>query len=147
VLIREAARADIPAMMAIASHAATAAQWPREQYEQLFVPHAVERVALVLEEGALLAFLIARGSGEEWELENIAVSGPARRRGLGSRLLGEFIDRIRGQGARSVFLEVRESNHAARTLYEKWAFTEAGRRQNYYRDPAEDAVVYRLLFS
>ena len=134
-------------MMAIASPAVTAAQWPREQYEQLFLPGAVQRLALVLEEGAPLAFLVARGSSDEWELENLAVSGPARRRGLASRLLGEFIDRIRRQGARSVFLEVRESNHAARSLYQKWGLTESGRRKNYYRDPAEDAVVYRSRLS
>ena len=82
----------------------------------------------------------------EWEIENIAVAGPARRRGLGTRLLGELLDLARGRGADAVFLEVRESNHAARALYEKWAFLESGRRRGYYKDPEEDAILYRLGF-
>jgi ribosomal-protein-alanine N-acetyltransferase len=99
----------------------------------------------VIEETAdLQGFLVARSLGKEWEIENIAVAGPARRRGLGTRLLGEFLDQVRAQGAEAVFLEVRESNHAARSLYEKWAFVESGRRTRYYRDPEEDAVIYRL---
>ncbi|MGB7583492.1 MAG: GNAT family N-acetyltransferase, partial [Terriglobales bacterium] len=81
------------------------------------------------------------------ELENIAIAGPARRRGLGSRLLGEFLNAARSLGATTVFLEVRESNSAARRLYEKWAFSESGRRANYYRDPKESAVTYRLDLS
>ena len=70
----------------------------------------------------MLGFIAGRAVGEEWEIENIAVAGPARRRGLGTRLLGEFLDLARDRGAEAVFLEVRESNLAARRLYEKWAF-------------------------
>jgi ribosomal-protein-alanine N-acetyltransferase len=84
--------------------------------------------------------------GREWEIENIAVAGPARRRGLGTRLLGELLDQARDRGADAVFLEVRESNRAARALYEKWAFLESGRRRGYYKDQEEDAIVYRLCF-
>jgi ribosomal-protein-alanine N-acetyltransferase len=51
------------------------------------------------------------------------------------------------QGAESVFLEVRESNRAARFLYEKWSFVESGRRKQYYQGPQEDAIVYRREFS
>ena len=78
---------------------------------------------------------------------NIAVAGPARRRGLGTRLLGEFLDLARARGADAVFLEVRESNRAARALYEKWAFLECGRRRRYYQDPDEDAILYRIGFT
>jgi ribosomal-protein-alanine N-acetyltransferase len=42
-----------------------------------------------------------------------------------------------------VFLEVRESNAAARCFYEKAGFVQTGRRKSYYTDPAEDAVLYR----
>jgi ribosomal-protein-alanine N-acetyltransferase len=59
-------------------------------------------------------------------------------------LLGEFLELARAEGAETVFLEVRASNQAARFLYEKWAFLEAGRRKAYYRNPVEDAVVCRL---
>jgi len=141
--IRLATPADIPTMMTLERRAATAAHWSAEQYEAVFSGES--RVALVLEEEAgVLGFVAGRAVGEEWEIENIAVAGPARRRGLGSRLLGEFLDLARGRGAEEVFLEVRESNFAARQLYEKWAFVETGRRKDYYREPEEDAIVYRL---
>jgi ribosomal-protein-alanine acetyltransferase len=148
VIIRSATAADIPAMMALEKHAATAAHWSREQYEAVLASVGHSRVVRVIEEASSIqGFLVGRCLGAEWEIENVAIAGPARRRGLGTRLVGEFLDRARSAGARSVFLEVRESNQAARSLYEKWAFVESGRRKNYYRDPQEDAVLYALDFS
>jgi ribosomal-protein-alanine N-acetyltransferase len=84
----------------------------------------------------------------EWELENIVVSPTARRRGLGKRLLDRLFAFARqtspgeAQGT-SVFLEVRQSNAAARTLYERVGFQQIGRRKSYYKDPSEDAILYR----
>ena len=144
--IRPAIAADIPAMMALERHAVTAAHWREDDYQRIFGPHA-ERVALILEEKGVEGFLVARRVGPQWEIENIAVAGRARRRGLGARLLGELLVRARAAGAREVFLEVRESNRAARALYERWAFVESGRRKSYYHDPVEDAVLYRFTFS
>ena len=143
--IRPATLADISSMLQLEKHAVTAAHWSRQQYEAVFSANTPRRFVLVLEEGSTVrAFVIGREAVCEWEIENIAVAGPARHRGLGTRLLGEFLDKIKADGAELVFLEVRESNHAARALYEKWAFLESGRRKRYYQNPAEDAVVYRL---
>ena len=143
--IRPATAADVPAMMALERQAATAAHWSAADYARLFAPGA-ERVALVLEEEVVEGFVVARGVETEWEIENIAVAGPAQRRGLGTHLLVELLDRLRRAGARNVYLEVRESNRAARALYEKWAFVESGRRKCYYHQPDEDAVLYRFTF-
>ena len=146
--IRPATSADLSAMMALETHAATAAHWPVEQYETLFRASSADRVALLIEEEShVQGFVIARVVGEEWEIENMAIAGPARRRGLGTRLFGELLDRARARGAKAVFLEVRESNRAARALYEKWAFLESGSRKRYYKDPEEDAILYRLGFA
>ena len=142
-------------MMALEKHAATAAHWPAKHYESLFKPSGAGRVALVIEEQEkapqaeyrMQGFVVARAVGTEWEIENIAIAGQARRRGLGTRLLGEFLDLVKARGAQSVFLEVRESNRPARALYEKWSFTEGGRRKKYYKDPEEDAIVYRLALA
>jgi ribosomal-protein-alanine acetyltransferase len=145
MLIRRATQADIPAMMALERRAATAAHWSAEQYRTAFSSEAPSRVVLIIEdETGVRGFIVGRVLDKEWEIENIAVAGPARRRGLGTRLLGEFLDLARSGGAQSVFLEVRESNLAARRLYEKWAFVERGRRKLYYREPEEDAIVFRL---
>jgi ribosomal-protein-alanine N-acetyltransferase len=132
-------------MMALERHAATASHWSAEQYRTAFSSDVAYRVVLVIEnETGVQGFIVGKALDEEWEIENIAIAGLARRRGLGTRLLGEFLDLARGREARAVFLEVRESNLPARRLYEKWAFLESGRRKLYYREPDEDAIVLRL---
>jgi ribosomal-protein-alanine N-acetyltransferase len=148
-VVRPATVADIPAMMALAGHAVTAAHWSLGQYETIFSGEdtALARRALVVSEAAgVLGFLVARVVDREWEIENFAVAGAAQRRGLGAQLLGEFLDLARAEGASAVFLEVRESNQAARALYERWAFAVSGKRARYYREPEEDALIYRLVF-
>lgn len=148
MLVRPATPADIPAMMQLVNHSATAAHWSREQYDHVFGEQSPRRVALVIEEAATLrGFLVAHVVAGEWEIENVAIAGAARRRGLGTRLLGEFLRLASAEGASAVFLEVRESNRAARLLYEKWSFVESGRRPGYYAQPQEDAMVYRLSFT
>jgi ribosomal-protein-alanine acetyltransferase len=146
--IRRGTTADIPGLMTLEKRAATAAHWSAQQYEAAVSSEAPSRVILIVEEEAdVLGFIVGRALGEEWEIENIAVAGSARRRGLGTRLLGEFLDLARERGADTVFLEVRESNLAARRLYEKLAFVESGRRKLYYREPEEDAIVYQIGFA
>ena len=146
VHVRSAEPRDLARLKQIAAHAATAAQWSAVEYENLFAStRAQGRTALVVEHNrAVEGFIIARQIDDEWEIENIAIHGPARRLGLGTRLLGAFLDLVREHGGKQVFLEVRESNHAARGLYEKWAFVESGRRKMYYHDPPEDAVILRF---
>lgn len=148
VRVRAAEAGDVARLMEIAAHSATAALWTKAEYEKVFAaqqPRA--RVALVVEENSMVAgFLVSSHLDDEWEIENIAVSGGARRRGLGSRMLGEFMDLVRARGGKEIFLEVRESNRAARALYEKWAFNEVARRTAYYDNPAEDALVFSFSF-
>jgi len=149
IRVRAACSEDVPRMIEIAGHSATAAHWNHEAYTSLFTPGALPGlVTLVIQEnGAMAGFLVGREvTHDEWEIENLAVAGAARRRGLGSRLLNEFLNLARSRGGKDIFLEVRASNHAARTLYQKWAFVEAGIRKSYYQDPLEDALILRLSF-
>ena len=146
--LRPATLDDVPTLMTLEKHHVTAAHWSAEQYQAVFSPSQISRIALVIEdEDAIQGFLMARGVGSEWELENIAIADPARRRGRGTRLLGEFLNTAQSRGATAVFLEVRESNSAARCLYEKLAFRESGRRANYYHHPEEAAIIYHVDFS
>ncbi len=92
----------------------------------------------------ILGFLVARHLAPEWELENLVVAPAARRQGLGQRLVHALLAMAAETNSQSVFLEVRESNAAARSLYEKTNFAQTGRRKAYYKDPAEDALLYRF---
>ena len=154
MIVRDAVAGDLEQIVDIARHSDTAAQWKPEEYEKLLAKNkddkdaAQQAVMLVVEEQSQLqGFIVARAVLDEWEIENIAVRETARRKGLASRLLGEFLQRAQTQGAQHIFLEVRESNRAARALYAKWAFVEAGRRPAYYRDPPEDALILKISFS
>ena len=67
----------------------------------------------------------------------------ARRQGIAEALIGELICRLSVNGVTSLSLEVRASNAAARSLYEKLGFRQAGLRPNYYFHPKEDACILR----
>ena len=152
MLVRRANAADIPAMMALEHDSLAAAHWSRQQYEDLFIATSSdrrsERVAWVAEEESraseVLAFLVGHRIDAEWELENIVVAGTVRRRGVGARLLSEFIIHARAERGSGIFLEVRESNQSARALYRKAGFEETGLRKSYYSNPPENAIVCGL---
>ena len=91
-------------------------------------------------------FAVANRNGLECEIENVVVNPEQQRRGLGKTLLKELLNRLRRNACEAVFLEVRESNRAARGLYTKCGFQEVGRRVKYYAQPQEDAVLYRFCF-
>jgi ribosomal-protein-alanine N-acetyltransferase len=94
------------------------------------------------EEGVVLGFLASRqiAPGER-EILFIAVDPAYRRRGIAKRLLQNELDDRHGEW----FLEVRESNLAAIRLYETLGFQVAGRREEYYSDPPESAIVMRFF--
>ncbi|WP_347311134.1 ribosomal protein S18-alanine N-acetyltransferase [Defluviimonas sp. SAOS-178_SWC] len=92
-------------------------------------------------------FLIGRVIAGEAELLTLAVRPAGRRRGTGALLVGAFLDASRVQKAERAFLEVAADNAAARALYRRAGFSEAGRRRAYYRTPdgvAVDAIVMSL---
>lgn len=99
---------------------------------------------LVAEEAAGVAgYVIAHHAADEGEILNLGVAPRCRRRGIGRALVQAMLARLATRGVRTVFLEVRESNLAARALYQSLGFTAVGQRANYYRRPAESAVVLR----
>jgi ribosomal-protein-alanine N-acetyltransferase len=89
-------------------------------------------------------YFLARVVDGEAEILNLAVDPPLRRRGIGYALLKAGLTEFVVRGAREAFLEVRESNLAAQTMYTTSGFRVAGARQRYYRQPVENALVYRL---
>jgi ribosomal-protein-alanine N-acetyltransferase len=146
--IHRATPDDLPAIAALERRTNAAAHWSEQQYQSILDGADPIRVILVGDrQGELNSFLVARVLGAEWELENIAVSAALQRQGVGTALLQAMMTEARSAAASSVLLEVRESNLPARRLYAKVGFAEEGRRKAYYRDPVEDAILYRLMVS
>jgi ribosomal-protein-alanine acetyltransferase len=159
--IRRAAVIDIPRVIDLERRCPSAAHWMEAQYQKFFQQQSggSERLILVAEipwttqsvakdaAAELAGFLVAVHVASEWELENIAVSPTTRRRGIGRQLLAALLDEATRTSNEAVFLEVRESNTAARALYKKAGFTQIGRRKDYYPDTSlgtqEDAILYR----
>jgi ribosomal-protein-alanine N-acetyltransferase len=77
----------------------------------------------------------------EMHINNLAIRPELRGCGLGLFLLQASLDAAAELGASSATLEVRRSNVAARRLYARAGFYEAGVRRNYYTKPVEDALV------
>ena len=142
--IRYATAADVAEIRRMEEQASTAAHWNGAQYDVLFASDAPQRIALVAQDGLqLMGFLIARFLAGEWEIENIVVDEQHQKRGIGTTLVRRLLSEAQVAGATSAILEVRESNAAARRLYEKTGFTSEGRRNSYYRNPVENAILYR----
>jgi ribosomal-protein-alanine N-acetyltransferase len=93
--------------------------------------------------GRVAGYVVAWFVMEEGELANLAVAPSERRKGLGRVMLDAMLADAARRGARQIYLEVRESNQAARALYEARKFEEVGRRKRYYRKPEEDALILR----
>jgi ribosomal-protein-alanine N-acetyltransferase len=139
-------------MISLERQTPTSAHWSWQQHEGTFItrgtPQASERFAWVAEDESetfeVFAFLVARRMDVEWELENIVVAGNSRRRGIGMLLLGALVAHVRAARGSEIFLEVRESNQSARSLYRNAGFKETGIRKGYYSEPPEHAILYRL---
>ena len=83
----------------------------------------------------------------EIQLLNVAVHPEQRNKGIGHHLLKKMIQMGIARDIRNIWLEVRPSNIAARSLYGKLGFEALGRRPGYYRDTHEDAIVMALALS
>lgn len=80
----------------------------------------------------------------EAHLVDIAVRKACRRQGIGELLIICTIDLAMALNASQATLEVRASNRQAISLYEKYGFTQQGRRRRYYVDNNEDAIIMTL---
>ena len=141
--IRAARRDDVDDVAAI-ERRAFSDPWSVSSFRALFgnplVHFAVAEDSVT---GQVLGYVVSWYVVDEAEIANLAVSDDARRAGVGARLLDHALDIARERRSQVVFLEVRESNAAARALYASRGFEVAGRRSKYYRKPVEDALVLR----
>jgi ribosomal-protein-alanine N-acetyltransferase len=142
--VRPATRDDLAAIAEIQGASPEASAWDPASYLEYDC-----RVALSA--GRVVGFLVFRRLAQgdalqehempEYEILNLGVDPPARRKGVARMLLQRALAEAPG----AWFLEVRESNLAAIRLYESLGFRPAGERKDYYQDPPEAAIVMRFL--
>jgi ribosomal-protein-alanine N-acetyltransferase len=98
------------------------------------------------EEGALAGYFLLMYAVDEAHLLDVAVCGARHGSGLGRFLLDRIAARARAMGMGSILLEVRPSNVRALQVYERYGYTQIGRRKGYYpahEGKREDAIVMR----
>lgn len=131
VWFREAAAGDEAKVGAILAASPEAGAWRYEEgsgYRWRVAVVGNEVVGVMATQSAM---------PDEHEVLTLAVGPEWRRRGIGQRLMEWGLEGLAGR----VFLEVRESNRAAREMYEKCGFRRVAERANYYKNPTESAIV------
>ncbi len=132
--IRRGDAGDFAKIADIQAASPEAAQWDIASY-------ALYDLWVALCENRVAGFLMARSLGAgECELLNLAVAPEFRRRGIARALVRALAE----YGEGTIFLEVRESNRAARKLYKSMGFQEVGTRHGYYDSPSEAAIVLKF---
>ena len=116
--------------------------WTREMLARELAQSDVAHVFLLrLPDRRLAAFCACWIVVDELHVNTLVVDLPYRRQGLGVGLMRWVIEESVRRGATRATLEVRESNLAARRLYEGLGFHVVARRRDYYSHPVEDALI------
>lgn len=142
-LIRPASLADV-AELAELERACFSDPWTEAGIRET-LQYETARAFIAGDGTRIVGYVLARISGKEGEILDLAVLPEMRRRGIARQLLAETWNALAAGGVKEVYLEVRESNSPAIELYRGEGFRPVGIRQRYYRSPAEDALVLRAV--
>lgn len=139
----EFAGADASELLAALHARAFDKPWSAAEIAKLLDNQAV--FALVAREDEPAGFIMAWTAGGDGEILTVAVVPEARRKGFGAALVNAAGAAALLRGGASMHLEVAETNEAARALYAKLGYEEAGRRHAYYAGEGGrvDAIVMR----
>lgn len=114
--------------------------WSEQEFELLLIERNALAHRLRISKKNV-GFIVARIAFDESEILSVVVDGAYRGRGYARRLLKSHLGRLAGLGVHRVFLEVEESNEAARRLYRGAGFREIATREGYYRRPGGPALA------
>lgn len=143
--VRPMLESDLDAVLAI-EVSSFPRPWSREHFRyELSSPHAFSLVAVSADE-AVAGYICASLLFDEAEILDVAVRCDRRGEGVGRMLVERVLAHCRYSGIRLLHLEVRRSNSAAITLYERLCFTTTGERRRYYEN-GEDAILMQHNFT
>jgi [ribosomal protein S18]-alanine N-acetyltransferase len=137
--------AQLDAVLAVEA-TAYAFPWSRGNFIDSLAAGYPARV-LYADRGEVLGYFVAMPGVDEMHLLNITVAPPVEGLGHARFMLGELVRLCREFGARQLWLEVRESNARARSIYQRFGFLPVGVRKGYYPAPhgqREAAIVMSL---
>lgn len=118
--------------------------WPERSFRFELTDNPASRCWVAVLDRRIVGMVVAWLLVDEVHIATIATHPDFRRQGIGGRLLAHTLRRAMEEGARSSFLEVRESNRVAQEMYRRFGFEATGRKRRYYRDNDEDAILMSL---
>lgn len=140
--IRPMTLTDLPAVNEL-DRLSFSLAWPEGAFAaEMRNPNA--RCWVLTEGNQVQAALVLWRVLDEAHIATVAVHPAARRRGLGRQIIRAAMDAAIVEGARIFHLEVRAGNDPALALYEQFGFEVVGRREKYYMDNGEDALLMTL---
>ncbi len=137
--IRSVTAEDLPALAEI-ERDCIPQPWSLRAFETEFAADSSLLFCAEDKNGVIVGFVTASYVLDEVSVNNVAVTGAYRGKGIGTLLMNALQDSV-SDFASFITLEVRESNASAIALYEKCGFGRVGVRKNFYENPREDAVL------
>ena len=141
--IRPLREADLPRVLEI-ERECFSTPWKEVTFRGLMKRSDTDLLVAETADGRLAGYTACWTVIDQSELGNVAVSPWARGAGIGGALVDAVVERVKARGAHECYLEVRESNREAQSIYRQRGFIVVGRRPRYYSLPTEDALVMRL---
>lgn len=143
VIIRRMTVEDIPAVIEL-DQKSFSLPWPERSFRFELTDNPASRCWVAEVDRKVVAMIVVWLLVDEAHVATVATDPDFRRQGIAKKLLSHTLRRLMDEGARSSFLEVRESNIAAQEMYRKFGYVKIGRRRRYYRDNDEDAILMNL---
>lgn len=143
LIVRKMKIEDMPAAHQIDKSSFTL-PWPERSLRFEVSDNPAARCWVAELDGRVVGMLVLWMIIDEAHIATLATHPEFRRRGIAEQLLLTALDEAHTEGAQSALLEVRAGNNAAQTLYHKYGFEVVGRRERYYKDNNEDAVLMTL---
>jgi ribosomal-protein-alanine N-acetyltransferase len=143
LIIRKMTLEDVPSVLDL-DQKSFSLPWPERSFRFELTANPASRCWVAELEGKLVGMIVVWLIVEEAHVATIATHPDFRRKGIATKLLSHALRNMIQEGARSSFLEVREHNLGAQEMYRKFGYEASGRRQRYYKDNNEDAILMNL---
>lgn len=142
-IIRKMTLEDVPSVIDL-DQKSFSLPWPERSFRFELTANPASRCWVADFDGRIVGMIVVWLIIDEAHVATLATHPDFRRRGIGTKLLSHALRHMIDEGARSSFLEVRESNSSAQDMYRKFGYEASGRRPRYYKDNNEDAILMNL---
>lgn len=141
IKIRQMEKSDVDEVVRLESLSYGEHHWSKESFYNELSNNLAHYYCAVDEENTLLGYAGCWHIFDEAHITTLSVHPDYRKKGVAQNLIFSIVDDCYKNKIKYITLEVRESNIAAISLYEKNGFKSIGTRKNYYQDNNENALI------